>query len=179
MSTIWFTADTHFSHGNIIEFCHRPFAGIRLHDQKLIEAWNRHVAPNDTIYHLGDLGFGSPSYLAGIVSQLNGKKHLILGNHDKPNRLKRIVDLFESIEVYKEIKVFDKDIDGHRHIVLFHYPIESWSRKFHGSWHLHGHTHNSESLRVVPGRLNVGVDLHGYKPISFSEARSLINAQFK
>jgi calcineurin-like phosphoesterase family protein len=39
--TIWFTADTHFGHANIIQNCKRPFSSVMKMNEKLIENWNR------------------------------------------------------------------------------------------------------------------------------------------
>lgn len=75
-------ADTHFGHANIIKYCNRPFATVEEMDAALIQNWNETVSNNDIVIHLGDLGLGKKEYIANIVKQLNGKKILIMGNHD-------------------------------------------------------------------------------------------------
>lgn len=54
---IWFTADTHFGHKNIIKYCDRPFDSIENMDQTIIGAINNNVQPNDILWHLGDFCF--------------------------------------------------------------------------------------------------------------------------
>ena len=56
----FFTADTHFGHANILkhEAASRPFASIEEHDEQLVQNWNAVVGPKDTVWHLGDLGWG-------------------------------------------------------------------------------------------------------------------------
>ena len=54
---IYFTADTHFDHANIIRFCNRPFATVGEMNEALIANWNRKVHGNDTVYILGDMFF--------------------------------------------------------------------------------------------------------------------------
>ena len=44
---IYFTADTHFDHANIIRFCNRPFATVEEMNETLITNWNRKVHAND------------------------------------------------------------------------------------------------------------------------------------
>ena len=51
---IYFTADTHFGHCNVIRFCDRPFASAEEMDEAMIQNWNERVTGNDTVYILGD-----------------------------------------------------------------------------------------------------------------------------
>ena len=50
MSTVFFTADPHFGHTNIIRYENRPFASAEEMDQELIRRWNETVSPEDTVY---------------------------------------------------------------------------------------------------------------------------------
>ncbi|MGN1345353.1 MAG: metallophosphoesterase, partial [Eubacteriales bacterium] len=78
---IFYTADTHFGHANILRLCGRPFASVEEMNEKLIERWNEKVQPADTVYILGDMFFRTTE-VESILERLRGKKHLIVGNHD-------------------------------------------------------------------------------------------------
>lgn len=80
----FFTADTHFGHVNILRYCDRPFASVEEMDAALIARWNRRVAPEDTVYHLGDFALGLKARWPEYRRQLNGRIVFILGNHDAP-----------------------------------------------------------------------------------------------
>jgi len=84
MTQYWFTADTHFSHTNILRYCHRPFKNIEEHDYRLIQLWNSRVKPEDIVFHLGDFCFKEIQGKTAqyFLNQLNGKIIIIKGNHD-------------------------------------------------------------------------------------------------
>ncbi len=132
------SSDYHFFHKNIIKFCQRPFDNVDEMNRVLINNWNNIVSKEDTVYFLGDFSLGNYAETKSVLDQLNGNIIFIKGNHD--NIIERnhiLLKRFESFVDYKEINVDNK------HIVLFHYPIESWNRQFHGSIHIHGHTHGN------------------------------------
>ena len=79
---VFIISDTHFGHENIIKYCNRPFSSVEEMDEKMIKNWNETVSNNDVVLHLGDFGLGKKEYIASIVKRLNGKKILIMGNHD-------------------------------------------------------------------------------------------------
>jgi calcineurin-like phosphoesterase family protein len=58
----------------------RPFETIEEHDEELVRRWNSVVRKGDLVWHLGDFVFGSKSI--AIAGRLNGRKKLVLGNHD-------------------------------------------------------------------------------------------------
>lgn len=156
--TIWFTADTHFGHANIIRYAKRPFSSVEQMDEAMIHSWNDRVKPGDTIYHLGDFAFGDHNK---YLPRLNGGKILIEGNHD-PKRLKKAkgwAAIHKMLEVMVDMK----------HIVLCHYALRVWNRSHQGSLHFYGHSHGG-----LPGdnqSCDVGVDCWGYRPITLSEAK--------
>lgn len=84
-SRIWVTSDTHFNHKNILvyEAANRPFANKHEMDNALIERWNERVGKDDIVLHLGDFAFAGANKIQEIVSRLNGKIYLLLGNHDR------------------------------------------------------------------------------------------------
>lgn len=152
----------HFSHQNIIKYCDRPFSSVREHDEAIIKNWNFVVAPDDTVYHLGDFMFSqSVETVENMVKRLNGHIHLIYGNHDK--KAVRRARGFASKSDYKRITVDDNKI------VLFHYPIARWDCRFHGSIHLFGHTHGTYEPPKGDLAIDVGVDNNNYTPISYSD----------
>ena len=51
-------------------------------NEYIIQRWNSVVKNDDTVYHLGDVGFGSVETVKSLVGMLNGTKILIRGNHD-------------------------------------------------------------------------------------------------
>lgn len=168
---IYFTSDTHYNHKNILKYCNRPFISIEEHDQALIDNWNSIVTDKDDVYHLGDFAFASEDYVISILKRLKGKIHFICGNHDKTvKKSTKIKSMFSSYQEYKEIKPIVNN--KKQPIVLFHFPIESWHKKYYNSYHLHGHVHgsmmeterNSSNLRV-----DVGVDVWDYSPVSLDQ----------
>ncbi len=54
---IYFTADPHFGHANIVKMCGRPFEDIKEMNEALIAAWNDRVSGNDTVYIVGGILF--------------------------------------------------------------------------------------------------------------------------
>ena len=52
-------------------------------DQTIIDNWNSLVKPDELIIVLGDFGLTAAARLEKIISQLNGEKWIIVGNHDK------------------------------------------------------------------------------------------------
>ena len=163
--TTYFTSDTHFSHRNIIKYSNRPFGSKEEMDLKLVENWNTRIGQGDTIYHLGDFCLSTEQEGQSILDRLNGKKHLILGNHDKVGRR---LKGWESISDYKEVS-----IDG-QFIILCHYAMRVWNKSHHGSWMLYGHSHGS--LPDDPNALSfdIGVDCHEYKPLNMDEIRRIM-----
>jgi calcineurin-like phosphoesterase family protein len=79
---IYFTSDLYLGHANIIKHCNRPFEDVSKMDDALIDNWNMRVHRDDTIYIVGDLMFRVKSP-ENCLERLKGKKHLVVGNHDK------------------------------------------------------------------------------------------------
>ena len=157
--TIFFTADTHFCHKNIIKLCKRPFKTIHEHDETIISNWNSVVEPEDIVYHLGDFAWKNRKKVLSILSRLNGTIYLIIGNHDK--KLREVEGKLIILGHYHELKIDKKK----PLIILSHYAFETWRGSCRGSIHLHGHSHGR--LKRRRNRLDVGVDNHDFTPISY------------
>jgi calcineurin-like phosphoesterase family protein len=150
----------------------RPFASVEDMNEQLINNYNSLVGEKDEVYILGDFTFGNHNESATFARRMNGKKHLVLGNHDKKMNAK-LKEQFVWIKEYYELRY------NHRKFVLFHYPILSWNGRFRGSIHLHGHTHTrgcdfGEVLKATPANMfNIGVDMQDFKPVSIEEILDL------
>lgn len=151
----WFTSDHHFGHRNIIDHAGRPFATVEAMDNYMVNAWNSCVAPADDVYYLGDFALAKDP--AGYFHRLNGRKHLVRGNHDGPKVLRLP---WSSQSDIKRVKVHTEG-ESHR-FVLCHYPMETWQDAHHGAIHLHGHSHGTMNRRGPHDRngprFDVGVD---------------------
>jgi len=134
----FFIADLHFGHANVLKFDNRPWVNIEEHDAALIKNWNDAVGFDDDVYILGDFSWYNATKTIEIFEQLNGRKHLIIGNHD--NKLLKspgVRALFVEILYYKEIEC------ENRKVVLCHYPIPCFNGHYYQAVHLYGHVHNS------------------------------------
>jgi calcineurin-like phosphoesterase family protein len=148
-------------------------------NQCLIDNWNRVVGKDDEIYCLGDFGWQlSPDDLKSIMSQLNGKKYLISGNHDK-QKMHIKSQMWEEVDYYKHLKI-DK-----KRVILCHYPIFDFDSAYHKSIHLFGHIHDQpcfdeiKKIHTSKGFYSycVCVDFNNYTPISFEDILQKINYQ--
>jgi calcineurin-like phosphoesterase family protein len=179
---MFFTADNHFFHKNIIEFESRPYQSVFEMNQDMIDRWNLKVDKCDEVYIIGDFSFGKASETSKLLKSLNGKKHLITGNHDyylQETSNSKIENLFESIQIYKEIKIGVKYQNNPIDVVLFHYPIADWNKRYHGSWHIYGHVHSmvnyinddNHALKNKPeeNMYNAGADINNFEPVELNE----------
>lgn len=176
-SKVFFTSDTHFGHENIIKWCNRPYSSVEEMNESLIENWNSTVEPDDTVFHLGDFAFGGAELWKEVLTRLNGKIYLILGNHDEKNFRESYREYFEGISWQMKLR-----IEG-RSIYLNHCPFLCYGGSYrtpeNAVWQLHGHTHEMQGENLgedyprlqyrFPYQYDVGVDFNNYKPISFTE----------
>ena len=166
----YFISDLHLGHENIIRLCERPFSDVDEMNKKLIKNWNNKVTAKDDVYIIGDIAYRSKEDVSSIVNQLNGRKHLIIGNHDEKNlKNPKFRDCFVSIDRYLRIVLDNKSL------ILCHYPIAEWDGYFHGSYHIYGHIHNNRKNRVFgylkdeERALNAGADVINFTPATFEE----------
>lgn len=176
---VFFTADLHFYHDNILWLNKRPFENCNEMYEYFKTIWNNKVGPDDYVFVLGDFCWGSHSpQLKTIAKELNGRICVVLGNHDKEKtadgKTGSNFDCFYSYSRADFIRCKSKSNGIDQLIYLSHYPTLSWPKKGRGSLMLHGHVHgsmdkyNEESQDL---RVDVGVDAKlGYMNIlSFDE----------
>lgn len=178
---VWFTADHHFGHGNIIEYCNRPFETVEEMDIELIDNWNTVVKPGDTVYHLGDFCLGNEKMAYIYFSQLNGQIKVLYNPWHHDGRWIRgdLAPLSKdgigasALAPLVSIKIKQPKRES-VYIMLCHYPLASWDRSHYGSLHLHGHCHG-RLLDNPQFRVDVGVDMHRFYPISLYEILEMTN----
>ena len=129
----------------------------------LVQKWNDHVSRGDTVYHLGDIGFGKMVYK--YINQLKGKIILIKGNHDKSFSTRSLLQHFSS--VHSEFRLTD-EFPEYGPVDLIHDPAKYDRDNFL----LNGHVH--DKWKVFPNKLNVGVDAWHFRPVHLEEVRSKI-----
>lgn len=156
---IFFTGDTHFGDPRVLRIDRRPFSNVAEHDAALIENWNAAVGTNDDVWHLGDFMSAKAGECRELLAELNGRKHLIIGNNDPETTAG--AEGWASVQHYAELRA-----DGH-HLILCHYAFRTWNQMGKGSINLHGHSHGR--LKPVPRQFDVGVDAQGLRPVLLAE----------
>jgi calcineurin-like phosphoesterase family protein len=159
MSNVWVYSDPHFNHQNIIRYCDRPFKDAYEMNEVLIARYNDRVKGNDKVYFLGDVYFGGKNDAEKILARLNGKKRLILGNHDnlEDGVLKKYFQRIYLWRVFRDEKM-----------IFSHIPLHP--NQLGESINVHGHIH--EKLMNDPKYVNACVEHSDYAPIPFEEIRT-------
>lgn len=184
MIETWFTSDHHFGHKNILDYEKeaRPFETIEEMNEALISNWNDTVRQKDIVYHLGDFAFGRDN--VELAGRLNGRKRLIMGNHDVYNN-SVYLDYFE--------KLFG--VVYWRRCVLSHIPVHSGNLGSRAFLNVHGHLHSKHIMKLMnpkhvwvsyddmwknpeevegaiyirdPNYFNVSVEQHNLRPVNSS-----------
>ena len=159
---IWFTADTQFGNtqrGQTARSC----VDQRNMDDTLILLWNSQIAPQDTVFHLGDFALDNERRVLHLLQHLHGHIHLIHGGHDQVMKTKAVQNLLAWSGDYLET-----DIDTQR-VVLFHYPLCAWNGQAQGSFHLHGH--GCTTLNPQARRMDVSIEANHMNPIPWKDVQ--------
>jgi calcineurin-like phosphoesterase family protein len=174
---IWFTADTHFNHTNIIKYCNRPFSSISDMNATIIDNINKNVVRNDTLWILGDFAFGREEDIRNIIRQIRCSDiRLIIGSHD------RVIDRSSSLRGwFNQVIDFGTTIRVElagetKEITLCHYAMQTWPKSHYRTWHLFGHSHGK--LQTTNLSFDVGVDNCNYRPISLVEVTDIMRVRY-
>lgn len=126
----------------------------------LVQNWNEVVQDDeDLVYILGDLTMQrkATQELEELLASLRGRKRLILGNHDKIPVFDYLDIGFESVHTSYEM-----EYEGHK-LFMCHDP--AWGEAVsEDCLVLCGHVHTF--FKIYRNRINVGVDVWNYHPIS-------------
>lgn len=179
-------SDTHFGHSNIIRYCHRPFETVEEMTEALIDNWNSVVSNDDEVWHLGDFCcFAKHGLGFDICKRLNGKKYLVLGNHDE-YQFDSDMDMYFTMGFSK---VYDIPVFYKGQFWMSHRPFKSAYGvdvdKIDGIFNIFGHIHNNGLDfdkyghkvyldDITKSTFNVSADVIGYTPIEFDKVVSLM-----
>lgn len=164
----FFTSDWHLGDPRL-DILRRPFDSPEEMAEHIVREHNKIVGPEDTIYVIGD-AFTKTAFPTGnALERMNGIKILIKGNHDV-HADKAYVDWFDV--VVPDGGGIELEIDG-IDCWLTHYPTQSRADKFNLVGHVHG------IWRVAKNALNVGVDVHHFRPLSEKDVRFFFDANCK
>lgn len=183
----FYVADLHLHHRTMPRFearQHETTRGdgspipktVEERDETIIANWNATVMRGDTVWILGDVAYAPENEFIRLMRQLNGSKHIIMGNHDK-TWVRKLNDSHKGGVI--EVLDYAKVSDGGRKVILSHYPIAFWDGQHNGSYHLYGHVHGTDEELLFQefGKglvetdkfpefraVNVGIMLSGYVP---------------
>lgn len=155
----FFTADEHYGHSKIIEYCSRPFGDVEEMNEEIVFRHNKTVVnEDDLVIHAGDFAFGDTDFAYSFIDRLRGRHIFLRGSHDRWMR-----------GCYRDIW---KRKEAHW-IVVCHYPLMRWEGAHYNSWHLFGHVH-CRGWRPAGKTLDIGVDCHDFYPVSEDEVAEIM-----
>lgn len=192
---IFFTSDWHIGHENVLVYSNRPFKDINHMHRVLVNKYNACVGEDDICYFLGDVGLAKKEVTKKIISELNGTKILVSGNHDP--------GVFSSYDLGFDVVITSASVRvGSTVVTLSHFPLygvyredtttmgksvgmnwhgeekhKEWALVDRGQFHLHGHIHSpngGKSKTILGKQMDVGVDGNDYHPVSISQVESWI-----
>ena len=99
MANIWLTSDLHLGHDRDFIWGTRGYASVEEMNRIQIEKFNSVVMPDDDVYILGDSMLGDAATGQKLFTRLQGKIHVILGNHDTNTRAEFYRGLPQVVEV--------------------------------------------------------------------------------
>ena len=156
---VFIISDTHFGHASIIKYCNRPFSSVEEMDETMIKRWNETVSNNDIIIHLGDVGLSNKEYITNIIKRLNGKKILIMGNHDN-----------WSEQAYRDMgfhTVSRFPIIYDNFYMMSHAPLQLSETTCY--FNCYGHVHNDNKFVDNATSRCYSVERTGYRPVLLFE----------
>jgi calcineurin-like phosphoesterase family protein len=154
MSTVRFIGCLHLGHKKLAQY--RGFQDEFYHDEKIIDSWNSVVGKKDLTYILGDITMETDKWYFQL-DRLQGRKIVVLGNHDKPKHIRELLNYVESVAGAIDYKG----------CLLTHVPVHPNEIGFCRA-NIHAHIHENKLHEVViASRFNdtdsvIGPTLHKY-----------------
>ena len=159
-------ADWHLNEDRM-EILGRPFVSGDDCVNAMIELHNAVVKPDDEVIVVGDVCYQKALHGLPLVAKLNGRETLVRGNHDRGLSDSDLAPYFEKVVAEGECLVIEHN--GVQYNVV-HYPTLGVPDMFN----LVGHIHTA--WKVQKNMLNVGVDVHHFRPVNLDKIPFFVNA---
>lgn len=173
---IYMCSDHHLFHNKIIEFCRPQFECLQDMHETIIDNHNKVVKSDDIVYFLGDVCLStSKQEDYDILHRFNGRKRLVIGNHDTPDRIKTYSQYFEKIYGYHTLG----NMGGRNaNIILSHIPVHPRELDDRFKYNIHGHLHTNV-VRTDEGHPDlryfcVSMEQIEYTPISLNQINEML-----
>ena len=169
---IWVSSDFHFQQSNILKFKDADgklirggkFSDAEEMDEHMIDQHNKMVKQGDIFYCLGDVFFGDKDKFKKLWPRLNGKKRLIVGNHDDIIFLSS-GGFFSKVQESRTWREFG--------LIMTHRPAEPsqmWDHKQDlPLMSIHGHIHQNKSPEGL--YKNMSMEAIDYTPMNIEDLR--------
>jgi calcineurin-like phosphoesterase family protein len=118
----------------------RGFETVEEHDEHAIAQWNSVVSKRDVTYVLGDVTMEKAGSYP-LLDRLNGLKHVVLGNHDRRQDVRKLLEHVESVA----------GMVNYKGVILTHCPIHPMELEYRFPKNIHGHIHDNQVMTVVNG----------------------------
>lgn len=174
MSNIFIVSDWHFLHNR--EFIYKPrgFSSVEEMNEAIIENHNKIIKPEDEVYCLGDCVLGGADSLESgleIMRALNGKLHLVRGNHDTAKRWAAYSTLPNVVEQQNAIYLNYRKY----HFYMSHFPSLTANLEKENlhqcTINLFGHNHSqSKFYNDIPFMYCCCLEAHNNYPVNLDEA---------
>lgn len=161
-------SDLHFGHDAIAKI--RGFDDVNEYNEEVIKRFNSVTGKRTMTIIAGDLTMENKKYFP-LLNRLNGRKIVVLGNHDLRSDSRELLKYVESVAGALEYKG----------CIITHIPIHSQEASRY-RLNIHGHLHEETIKRMIynPGRVtvkelidnryfNISWDRLDGVPISFQE----------
>lgn len=166
MGKIWITSDWHFNHQREFIYIPRGFSSVEEMNEAIIARHNQLVQPEDDVYVLGDLMLGDSEKGIECIKRMNGKLHIVRGNHDTDRRWELYKSLPNVVEMDNAIYLKYKRHNFYMsHYISLTGNLEKESLT-QMTLNLFGHTHQKDNFYMdMPYLYHVGVDSHNCRPV--------------
>lgn len=135
MSNVRFIGCLHLGHEWMAKY--RGFSCSEEHDNFLINSWNKVVHKKDLTFILGDVTMEKSQYYP-LLDKLNGRKIVILGNHDLYKDVSYLLNHVESVAGMIDYKGF----------CLTHCPIHP-NEVIYYRGNIHAHIHQEKLFETI------------------------------